>query len=522
MSKKVIFGSALVLLFLLTSLFFPISSDLAIFLFGGKLIAEGGKIFVDFIDLKPPLIYYFFALIYKIAGYSEIGIRLFDLFWQLSTCLSIYALMRKSGFEKLASYFAVVVYAISYTALNFNQTMQIESFCGLLIIWIILLQKNSEKRPVLFPLIAGLLIGLLAGSKYTLLAVYPALLIDDILDRKMPAKRIIFKNLLNIGSIAVGLGLASLPLLDGEIRHGFFNILTYLNYYASLPPLNMAFLRTGLKQTAVFFGDNYSILLVAALAIAVVSSFRSGNIDNEIKSNSFLRFSFMMVLFLFFTVAVEKKFGEYHFSRMYVPLSILSGFGLKLIFDRISGWWKTSGIYSRVNLVIVIIICLIFSPFPRWLGLAQLPITYAINKVKYNSFYEREEGSALHRKQHLAVACYVNSLNSKGEKVIVMSTGACVIHHFLNTTNISRFAQSQYYFGSFRIPEWDNMIMQELTQAKYVVVQTNDRHPNIYGHNMSSSEALFKEKEMYNYLLANFKLEKEIGYFQIYRRNLRN
>jgi hypothetical protein len=377
---------------------------------------------------------------------------------------------------------------------------------------------NSQKKALIFPLLAGLLIGLLVGAKYTLLAIYPALLLDDIIDRKMPVKRIITKNILTIVSIFLGLGLASLPLLNPDIRHGFSNVLAYLNHYASLPPMSMALLRSGLKQSAIFFGDNYSILLVTAIAIAVVYSVRPGKTEAETNIYSFLRFSFIMALFLFFTVAVEKKFGEYHFSRIYVPLSILASFGFIIIYDRIHRWWQTAEVYGRVNLMIVVFVCFIFSPLPRWLSLAQLPIVYVINHDKYDAYFERDEGSALHRKQHIAVANHINANNKENKKVIVMSTGACVINHFLNTSNISRFAQSQFYFSSFRIPEWDKLIMTELAEANWLVVQTNDRHLNIYGHNLSSSESLSKEKPMNDYVQTHYALNKEIGYYKIYLR----
>ena len=59
-------------------LFFPIATDTAIFIQAGKIIAHGGLPYVDFIDIKPPFIYFIFAFSISIINTAIVtnGIRI--------------------------------------------------------------------------------------------------------------------------------------------------------------------------------------------------------------------------------------------------------------------------------------------------------------------------------------------------------------------------------------------------------------------------------------------------------------
>ena len=77
--KYLVFSAVL----LLPTLAFPISSDLSVFMHGGMVIADGGSLFKDFFDIKPPLIYYIFAGINLIFGDNVLAFRGFDFVYQL-------------------------------------------------------------------------------------------------------------------------------------------------------------------------------------------------------------------------------------------------------------------------------------------------------------------------------------------------------------------------------------------------------------------------------------------------------
>ena len=80
---------------LLPILTFPVHTDQATFLRGGMALLEGGTLYVDFIDVKPPLVYMLYAIPAAVAGASEIGIRVFDLIWQSGALAMLLLALRR-------------------------------------------------------------------------------------------------------------------------------------------------------------------------------------------------------------------------------------------------------------------------------------------------------------------------------------------------------------------------------------------------------------------------------------------
>ena len=61
-------------------------------------------------------------------------------------------------------------------------------------------------------------------------------------------------------------------------------------------------------------------------------------------------------------------------------------------------------------------------------------------------------------------------------------------------------------------------MLQEVFLSKWIVVQTNDIHPALYGHTKSSWECVHQDSVMFNYLNTNFTKVKEIGAFYVFER----
>ncbi len=118
------------ILLLIPSLFFPMFCDIAIFIEAGKTINSGGKIYVDYIDLKQPGFCYFFAFITKIFGYSEIGIRIFSFIWQSITLLLLNYFINRQFKDKKLSSISLLVYSLSYVELGYGSSISPETFLG--------------------------------------------------------------------------------------------------------------------------------------------------------------------------------------------------------------------------------------------------------------------------------------------------------------------------------------------------------------------------------------------------------
>ncbi|MFH1052384.1 MAG: glycosyltransferase family 39 protein [bacterium] len=507
-----------VILFLTPILFFPMSPDTSIYLDSGKIIANGGKIYVDSIDLKQPLIYYIFALIYLVLGYSELSARIFDFIWQFATIISLFYLIRKTINHKTA-FISSMIYAVSYTALNYSQTMQCESFIALPLLWLIFTRVHlNDKFSNL--IISGLLMGIITGFKFTLGLILIAVMIDIALTSG--SLKIYLKNLIIFSFASItGLLISMSPLLDSEIFTGYSNILKYLSYYSSITSFNFDSLKIMLTNTGNFFGDRYSLLLTIGFSVGLFLMLKNLSANREnVQTIKIMNISFLLMFFLFITVVWEGKYWDYHFSRLYIPVIIFTSIGLSFVFDKLTDFYKSSDYYFKTILITFVFAAFLFSPFSRWINTVRKEYYYFNDTEKYDSFYTELISDKLIplRIHYKELAKIINDNMRKNDFVMVITTGSNTINYFLNTDKISRFRNAQFIFNSLNISDWQNAYLKELNKADWIIIQTDDSREEIIGQNLSSYDLFKKDTKNYKYLNENFILFETVGNFHIFRR----
>ncbi|MEN6295384.1 MAG: hypothetical protein ABFD61_04545, partial [Chloroherpetonaceae bacterium] len=132
-SKKIaiLIVISLVILFPITS--FITTSDLAIFLHGAKIIVEGGKIYVDFIDVKPPVAFYSMIPVYLIAGMDNAIVRIIEFIIHSLTTIGLgFYLYKKVNFK--VALFTSIAYSLLVVTLNIPESFQLELIFNFLII----------------------------------------------------------------------------------------------------------------------------------------------------------------------------------------------------------------------------------------------------------------------------------------------------------------------------------------------------------------------------------------------------
>ena len=106
--------SFILLILFLPTFVFPLSSDLSIFMMMGDYILDGQTIYKDFIDIKPPFLYYIFAFSNLIFGNSEFSVRLFIILYQFGTIYflfnSINLLFQSRQLSAIISIFFVIYF----------------------------------------------------------------------------------------------------------------------------------------------------------------------------------------------------------------------------------------------------------------------------------------------------------------------------------------------------------------------------------------------------------------------------
>lgn len=506
---------------LIPLIFFPFSGDLAIFVKSGQLINSGAKPYIDFIDIKPPLVYYIFAFIEKIFGNSEIGIRFFDYLYQLITSI---ILIRTVKFytknNTIAMYSSAIFYTLSYVALNFTQTTQIESFFGLIFLGIINAYRLNNKYKYL---IIGCLIGIMTGLKYTAGTVVLGVFIYEWMEQKQSNNThakitVLLKNCFFIClSLLAALIVTLFPFFDSNIFSAYLDTFKYLSFYTSLAPLDFNFIKSLSFSLSIDFGYFYSTVLALLAFIAIYEI-----INKHYAANTSIRkFSILcnlLTLFEFLSVVIERKFYAYHFSRIFIPLTILSSIGLMFLILKLQEKYSFKSIMNKAILIIFCAICLIFTPLPKWINLLNPAIKYITNIKSYDNYFDSNEFGSYNRAEIKKTAQLINSSNKANDHIIVLATGVNTLNYFISSNNISKFTQSCFILGVSVPDNWKKDFYDELLKSKIIALSVNDQHPDIFGHSMSSWEAFSNNPNLKYILDNNFIFLAENSCFKIYRK----
>src|SRR5438034_5994313 len=86
----VVLVGAAILLF--PTIYWPFDYDQGTFAYGGSAILRGEKPYIDFWDIKPPNIFYEYAIAFTLFGKSVLAIRLYDYLNALLTIALLFLL----------------------------------------------------------------------------------------------------------------------------------------------------------------------------------------------------------------------------------------------------------------------------------------------------------------------------------------------------------------------------------------------------------------------------------------------
>lgn len=133
--------------------------DEAIYSVVANEILDGGKPYRDAIERKPPLLFYTYAAVYRVAGkYNWAALHVFALLWTLATMTGLFVIAR-SLFDARTGLIAALLYSVFQPAISFkNLALNGELLMNLPIVWAWAIAFGSSKsraRPGLF--VAGLL-----------------------------------------------------------------------------------------------------------------------------------------------------------------------------------------------------------------------------------------------------------------------------------------------------------------------------------------------------------------------------
>lgn len=486
---------------LLPTLAFPISSDLSVFMHGGSIIANGGGLFNDFYDIKPPLIYYLFAGINSIFGDNVVAFRVFDLLYQMSfLVLTAYLLTKLEIKTKVIKAF-LILFPLSYTILNYRDIFQTESlaFIPLIIYFYYMIKnENSYKQHI----IMGVALGIAIAFKYTLGIVFIGYLSYFFRNSDL---RNYTKVVIQILVALFIVFLSFLPVILGGNINGFIDTNVYLAEYAKYPPLGVDLAKQMIEILTHNFG---SLISVSYLFLFVVGTV----FYKDEKHQTIMKYLLVFSLLLFLSVLLERKINMYHITRFYPYFMIIVSIGLVHVIERF---------HFRKNLSTFVLVCvfLILSPLLRFVNTYKIAFDRVFNYESYVSYYTNDMPFTI-LGQHIAIADYINKKGD--EKFLFMNTGGNQAVHYLDFDYRYKFPHSAFHLSPKAPISYKKAFEEDLNDANIIAIDSSDDIFMIFLSEGSSYDLFFGEKEYKDYIEQYFELDTILldRYF-IYERKIK-
>ncbi len=476
----------LAFIILLPTLAFPISSDLSVFMHGGNIIANGGGLFSDFYDIKPPLIYYLFASINSIFGDNVIAFRLFDLLYQLIFLFLTAYLLTKLEIKSKVIKAYLILFPLSYTILNYRDILQTESLAFIpmiLYFYYMIKDEGSYKQNI----IMGITLGVAIAFKYTLGIVFVGYLFYFFKESK---NRDYTKPVIQLATALLIVFLSFLPVILSGNLNGFIDTNVYLAEYAKYPPIGLELA----KQMIEILSHNFGTMIsVSYLFLFLVATLFFKDEKYQIIKKYLLIFCFL----LFLSVLLERKINMYHITRMYPYFMIFVSIGFVYVLERFR--------FGR-NLSTIVLVCvfLILSPLLRFVNTYKIAFDRVFNYESYVSYYTNDMPFTI-LGQHIAIADYINKKGD--EKFLFMNTGGNQAVHYLDFDYKYKFPHSAFHLSPKAPLSYKKAFEVDLHDANIIAIDSSDDIFMIFLSEGSSYDLFFGEKEYKDYIEQNFELD---------------
>lgn len=491
--------------------FLPFGFDYSIFFVGGKIIANGGKLFVDFIDIKPPLIYYFFAVLYILFDNNLFLYQVFNTIVLLATSILTFEVANSIFKNRWIALLAPVPMILFAASFNYNYIFEPELFLNfVLMISTFLLFKKKESLVVAIAL--GFLSGIAFGLKYTFGVILLPIIIYFYNETNPPLrkKQILFSIIAFI--ITTALPFVVLFFQNWTFK-GFANVVSFINYYQSTGFFSPKSLVRIPNNIEIILGVFYSLSFSIAFFYGVWNTFLSWKKLNR-QEQSWHSFLLLCFFFLFFSIVVEHQFLNYHFLRLASILSIYSGYGIYLVFTELPKFPRTIRSFLILALSFIFVF---YTPIPRYIRTLIPTYYFFTNKEKYIDYFENKSTAHTLLRQHTTIATLVNQ-NLTADDTVVIVGGAAQIYTMLKDCKFSAFPTSVFVLSRFKKPkEWEERFLRELNTAKYLIVQDYD-HTHFFGEEVSSWEAFNRNPIYKNILEQRYELVLKTFSFYVYRK----
>jgi len=483
---------------------FPLGIDQSIFLRGGRMLFDGGTLYADFIDVKPPLIFLIFGLADFVGGAYSIGIA--DVLLHSIALRFLISAASSLQLPVRTTWTMTAVYALLQVTLNVGQTAQTETwacvaFAG---IFALLLKNPSVRRNVGL----GFLLALCIGLKFTLgIVAIPIVLVMVFEQRGRERLR-------SIGVAAIATILTLMLVLlsvghDPRFFDGFREVMAYLSKYSSEPQLSIAFFTFALSRCGEFAGDDVGIVISSLVVIGTITLVTKHRTSIRSKNDIVLLTVFLSFVILFATVLIERRFFPYHFARLYVPLSVLAALGAEWVIPQFAA--------SRRTVIIgMAMMAFLFTPIPRYVNVVRHAIIMTVDPQQRLVRQSEVTTGSPERLPNLATT--LQPIVHDSTRWAILSWQAAPLTMSLPGQNVLSVGATQFVTGAAARPQWKERSIREMATADVIVVDTSDVAEPVTLHTMSSWGAIRHDTTLMNVFATHFLATDTVGSYIVFIR----
>jgi 4-amino-4-deoxy-L-arabinose transferase-like glycosyltransferase len=254
----------------------PLSTDEAYYALGGRVVLEGGELYTDFWDIKPPLVYLLYVIPLVLLGDNTEALRVFQLTFSVMAVAAVYLLTLRF-FSRRAAIIAAGIYGFAYFALaDFVALGEAESFMvvPLALAFAVYRPHDGERGAWVAAFAAGVLLGSAIALKFS-----AALLVLG-----LPAAELLFRQegrwsiagaVKRLTLAAVGFAIVQVFWVAYLVLDGTWSAFIDIQVNYTIPynrfrwAFNEPYLRAMLRSTAEWLSSAAYITIPAWLALVL-------------------------------------------------------------------------------------------------------------------------------------------------------------------------------------------------------------------------------------------------------------
>ena len=541
--KWLLIGSGIAMLLMVLT--YPFGYDQAAFMVGGEMTVKHGAIpYRDFIDTKPPAIFFIYGISSLIFGHHEWSIRAFDILFQIVSLFYFFKLIKRmTGDEKLALASAFL-YSLFYVTSGYWMTAQAETFALLPALIVFDLTDKVVtgigvrgsgvgkiwKSNFFFGICSGLACAVLFLLKFTLLAVPLGVVIYLLLESK-GEKRFRWKYLAGLVIGLIGLiGLYMIYLMMNEAMDRFLESLQWVKQYADADPLfsSHTIIERYFKQFPMLaiYPFGLSGILIASIGALWYFKDHLGPVSSEErKKDTSLLHLFLQLSLGLLAVLYERKFFPYHFSRVYwafVPFVALGLRALRNIWNDYSLTWMRMNKGERLLRYllggIAILFLFFFSTAPR---IISQPLHFAYMRLTGADVAQdvQDQTPQYWYKEEQLVADYLNHMMKADDKIFVWGNSVG-IYYFAEKYPTTICLTNTPFISSWTAQSWKKTMLDQLISKppRFIIAESGDEREYISGSRKDSWQHLLEWLDLRSFVETKYKMNEELGHFKIFER----